>query len=180
MTKKTIFFAVVAVMLFMVAVTVHIAAGNGPERGMVMVAAGGGAIDDAEFIGGVGDATFSFFAGYDKKGNLKGSFYFKRLYPTVGVRAIKSTEITDIQTGTDGIGTWVMMTGFGDFMPTWTTEHVPEHPFTLIAWDLDSSGEGVDMIWVEIRRPYPNGTVRPAVSLLEPTEITGGNVLILE
>ncbi|MEJ2314767.1 MAG: hypothetical protein P8Y85_08380 [Nitrospirota bacterium] len=149
------------------------------DKGMTMVAVGGGSLDEAMFINNSGDATFSFFCGYDKRGNLKGNFFAKRLIPDAGFVSVKSTEITDIQVGTDAIGPWVMVTGLADFMPTWSNQHHPSHRFTLIAWDIDGYDEGVDMIWFQVQRPYPDDYVRPAISLLEEWEVAGGNIMIM-
>jgi hypothetical protein len=68
------------------------------------------------------------------------------------------------------------MTGVADFMPTWSNEHLPGHTFILEACDFDGFGDGADTIWWEVARS--DGYVRPAISLLEPCELTGGNVLI--
>jgi hypothetical protein len=143
------------------------------------VAVGGGSLEDAQLISVIDDETFSFFVGYDKKGNLKGNFYAKRVIADRGQVAVKSTEITDLQFGTENGSSWVMMTGLADFMPAWSIGHNPGHRFTLIAWDNDSAGNGPDTIWFQVQRPYPDPYVRPAISLLDYTEVDGGNILIL-
>ena len=102
-----------AVMSFVVPGAVGTADAGDP--GMVVVAMGGGSLQDASFkSGSTGDATFSFMVGFDKHDNLKGSFHMKRVFPaaggnTGGVRAIASTEITEWTAGEEPCP-WVEMT----------------------------------------------------------------------
>ncbi|MEJ2695982.1 MAG: hypothetical protein P8013_04975 [Candidatus Sulfobium sp.] len=161
---------------FMAAATADIAEGKDFTHGTVVVAMGGGSIEDVAFqTGQSGDATFSFFVGYDKMGNLKGSFFVKRVFLASGARAAISTEITDLAVQ-QGDCTWVTMSGVARFKATWVPKPVPDHTFTLEAWNCDSLDDGVDMIWFEVRRP--NGSSRPALSLEAPTALNGGNVMI--
>ena len=179
MKRILIFIVSFGVVFLIVTGSVNIAAGGNHSRGMVMVAMGGGSLDEAMFINGDADATFSFFGGYDKHGAFKGNFFAKRWVSGAGLASVKSTEITDIQVGMDGDSAWIMMTGIVDFMPAWSNKHSPGHRFTLIAWDNDSFGDGNDMIWFQVKRPFPDDYIRPAISLLEYCEVKGGNILIL-
>jgi hypothetical protein len=61
---------------------------------------------------------------------------------------------------------------------TWTPKPVPGHTFILEVWDRDNFDGGADMIWFQVIRPSPNGTVRPALSLSEPCEVEAGNILV--
>jgi len=140
-----------------------------------VVAVGGGSVEgifnpDNPIIA---DANFSFFAGYDKNGDPKGNFVLKRVFTGAGVRGVKSTDITYIEVGVDSIGRYVQMEGIADFEATWTNERPPGHLFFLQAWDVD---DGIDMIWFEVQRP--NGSTRPAITLVEASELSGGNIMI--
>jgi hypothetical protein len=156
----------------MAAVATKSAAG---DRGMVVVAMGGGSLKDALFnnsTSSTGDATFSFFAGYDKHGNFKGHVSFKRLYPGVGVKANVSTEITNLQGGIQGCP-WVRMEGIATHHAPWADKPIRNEKFELEAWDC----EGIDdVIW--FRAMTEGYSERPALTLYEPTDLTGGNVMI--
>jgi hypothetical protein len=168
---------------------------------MVVLGMGGGSLKGAVFNNEptaenpnahYGDATFSFFAGFDKRGNLKGSVFFKRLYPgrlyesgRSGTRAVVSTEITALDWGFDDDCPWVRMEGLATFHFTWGSKPVRDHNFAVEVWDCDAVGEGPDVIWFQLRRPddpgppVVPGTERPAVTLKNDTELTGGNIMIL-
>jgi hypothetical protein len=176
MLGRVLSVAVMVLVFLMVAGAANIAEGQDFTHGTIAVAMGGGSVEDVAFEGGAfGDATFSFFVGYDKMGNLKGSFFVKRVFLASGVRAAISTEITDLRVQ-QGDCTWVTMSGIAKFKATWVPKPLPDHTFTLEAWDCDSLDDGVDMIWFEVRRP--NGNTRPALSLEAPTALDGGNVMI--
>jgi len=148
------------------------------DPGMVMVAMGGGSLDDALFdSGNTSDATFSFFAGYDKNGKLKGSFFFKRVYPSQGVRAVVSTEITDIQVGFDGCP-WVTMTGKMTLHATWVNKPIRDESFAVKAWDCNGLDDAPDMIWFGVYRDDYLTNERPALTLAEPSALEGGNIRI--
>ena len=180
MLGRTIVVVTIAAVFFTLAGVPNTAEGGNSTRGMVVVGLGGGFLDEAMFINNIGEATFSFFGGYDKKGNFKGSFFAKRLIADAGIVSVKSTEITDVQVEIYGSGedtyACMTMTGIADFMPTWSNQHFPRHTFTLYACDYDSFGDGIDTIWFEVLRS--DGYVRPAISLSEYCELKGGNILI--
>ena len=149
----------------------------GPEstRGTNVVAVGGGSVE-ALFNPNspiLDRANFSFFAGYDKNGDYKGNFVLKRVFPADGVRGVKSTEITYVEVGEDSIGRYVIMEGIADWAATWTSARPPGHLFSLQAWDID---DGIDMIWFEVQRP--DQSLRPAVTLVDNSELRGGNIMI--
>lgn len=164
----------IGLMLFTLAATIAIA--DEDDKGMTVVAAGGGSAEDVLFQNGqVGDTTFSFFAGYDKNGDLKGSFFAKRVFQGEVTRTTISTEITDLEVGQDDC-VWMRMEGIATFKARWISGRSPDNTFTLEAWDCD--GDGIDMIWFEVRNSV-GGNVRTAVSLADFTEVDSGNILIL-
>lgn len=181
-TIKVLFLWIAALFLA-VAGTSNIAVGNG--MGMVPLAMGGGSIEDAIFQSGAeAEVTFSFFAGYDSKGNYEGSFHFRRGTLNGKVDVVLSTEITDIEADVDEYnGCAVMtMTGIAKYIPRWRTD-TPRNPrqeqqFTLIVEDCDSYSDetDTDTIWFEVK--YPGGNVRPGLSLEEHLFAVKGNILI--
>ncbi len=177
-----------AVMSFVVPGAVGTA--DAGDQGMVVVAMGGGSLQDVSFkSGSTGDATFSFMVGFDKHDNLKGSFHMKRVYPasqssTGGVRAIISTEITGYDYGVDPCP-WIEMTGIGMHEANWSRTKppprhpYPDHPFIVRAYDCDGDDELPDMIWFSVMYPYPDDDKeRPALTLQEDTELTKGNIMV--
>jgi hypothetical protein len=173
MLRGTILAVSMVLAVFIFAGTAAVSeAGDG---GTTVVAVGGGSVEDAWFQTGVmGDATFSFFAAYDKHGELKGSFFSKRVFPGGGARATMSTEITNLEVE-QGECAWMRMEGVAMFKATWVGKPLPDHTFTLEALDCD--GQDNDMVWFEVRRP--NGNSRGAVSLADFTEVEGGSIMIL-
>lgn len=172
MLTRIVSVAGIVLVFFMVAGAVNIAEAGDP--GTVVVAMGGGSLQDVAFSGDdvYGDATFSFFVGYDKKGNLKGSFFVKRVSIAKGVRAAISTEITDLEVEQEGHGCpWMTMSGNAVFKAYWDPKGEPGYTFTLEAWDCDSRGKGADMILLTV-----DG--RPALTLVDPTVLDGGNIMI--
>ncbi|MEJ2314765.1 MAG: hypothetical protein P8Y85_08370, partial [Nitrospirota bacterium] len=168
---------VVSMVLMVFAITGTAAVSEAGDGGTTVVAVGGGSVEDAWFQTGVmGDATFSFFAAYDKHGELKGSFFSKRVFPGGGARATMSTEITNLEVE-QGECAWMMMEGVATFKATWVAKPIPDHTFTLEALDCDGQDDGADMVWFEVRRP--NGNSRGAVSLDDFTEVDGGSIMIL-
>jgi hypothetical protein len=164
---------------FMVAGTANIAEGRDFDHGAVMVAVGGGYIEDALFENdNYYDATFSFFAGLDKWGNARGSLVFKRFTDAGKPNVVISTEITDLQVVQDDC-TMIHMEGYAKLKPLWITDTgrrpLPNHTFTLDAYDCDGSP---DQIWFQLR--YPNGNTRGGMSLdyYTPTDVAGGHVMI--
>lgn len=166
---------------FVVVGTANIAEGRDFDHGAVMVAVGGGYVEDALFQNEqYYDATFSFFAGLDKWGNVRGSLVFKRATDTGGTSVVISTEITDLQVVQDGC-TMIHMEGIAKFKPVWNPTSGPgrrpltDHTFTLEAWDCDG---GPDQIWFELR--YPNGNPRSGMSFADytPVDVAGGHVMI--
>lgn len=171
--------ACMSLAFFMATGAANIAAGRDFEHGAVMIAVGGGSIEEAYFQTGVyGDATFSFFVGLDNAGNLRGSLFFKRVFDG-GARAVISTEITDVQVVVDEC-TWIHVEGKAGFKISWGTNRNPfnenhaNHTFIFEAWDCDN---GPDQIWFELARPN-NGTTRPGMSLEGPADVTGGHVMV--
>jgi hypothetical protein len=145
---------------------------------MVVLAMGGGSIEDALFdTDETSDATFSFFAGIDKHGEYKGHFFFKRVYPGVGVRAVKSTEITFLDVGIDECP-WVEMKGVATLHATWVNKPIRGEKFHVIAWDCEGVDDAPDMIWFGEYRTDDILTERPALTLAEPTDLAGGNIMI--
>ena len=173
MMRGTVLAIGMVLMVLTLAGTAAVAEAGG--NGTTVVAVGGGSVEDAMFQTGVtGDATFSFFAAYDKHGELKGSFFTKRVFTGGGARAAMSTEITDLRVE-QGECAWVMMEGVATFKATWVAKPIPDHTFTIEALDCD--GQDNDMVWFEVRRP--NGNSRGAVSLDDFTEVEGGSIMIL-
>lgn len=175
-------------MSFLVAGAAATAEAGNP--GMVVLATGGGSIEDAPFNrgGAEDDATFSFHVGYDKHGKLKGSLFYKRVYPGAGVRAVKSTEITYYDVGFD-VCPWVEMRGRATVHATWVNKPILGEYFDVIAWDCDGVSDVPDMIWFGEYRSecadlenYPEAcNWRPALTLFdyfEPTGLAGGNIMI--
>ena len=147
----------------------------GPEamNGTNIVAVGGGSIE-AEFANGVIDnATFSFFAGWDKNDQEIGNFVFTREFPGSGVMRVKSTGIDNVWVGEDEFGRWVIVEGYAIWMPPWNNNKVPNYTFRLQAWDVE---DGIDMIWFEATGPL--GAVRPPATLVDKTELKGGNIMV--
>ena len=151
---------------------------NAGKPGMVVLGNGGGSIKgallDNEFDLRTADFTFSFFAGLDKHSEFKGSFHFKRKYPDGGASVGVSTEITEIEWEPNDECRWVTMTGVMTLHASWAAKPLRGHEFTVTAWDCD---DDTDLIWFKIYRPKP-GAERWAMSLLEPTDLTGGNINI--
>ena len=177
-------FSCMAVLFLAVAGTDNVAAAS--DRGMIPVAMGGGSVVEATFQGGAEEeVTFSFFAGYEKDGNPAGSFHFRRAYPDGKVSVVLSTEITGIEPVIvdEENGCSVMsMTGIAKLIPGWKTD-TPRNPrqgqqFTLVVEDCDGYSDDTvtDMIWFEVR--YPNGNVRPGLSLEEHLFAVNGNIQI--
>lgn len=150
------------------------------DPGMVVLAMGGGSIRDALFNPYApieADATFSLYAGYDKHGNFKGHFSFKRVYPGSGVRAVISSEITELEWGFDECP-WVRMSGEMTLHATWVNKPIRPEYFTVQAWDCEGVVDLPDMIWFGTYRDEARTNVRPALTLVEPTEISGGSIMI--
>jgi hypothetical protein len=148
------------------------------KPGMVVLGNGGGSVRDArldkELEVRTADFTFSFFAGVDKHDEFKGSFHFMRKYPDGGVSSGVSTEITGLEWETDDECRWVAMSGVMTLHAVWAAKPLRGHEFTMTAWDCD---DGSDLIWFKIYRPDA-GAERWAMSLYEPTYLTGGNINI--
>lgn len=127
-----------------------VVAGNGA----VPVGAGGGSIRGAFFNSGTeGDATFSFFAGYDKHGESTGSFMMKRVYPGKGVRLVVSTEVTDVEVGSDDVCPYVKMAGRTALHAGWVDYPQERREyFFLQAWDCDGIEGFEDMVWFGVYR----------------------------
>ena len=174
MLSRAVTLVSLVVMFFLVAgAPMRAEAGN---RGMVVVAMGGGSIEDALFDSNqTGDATFSFFTGYDKRGKLKGSFFFKRVYPGEGVRAVVSTEITYLDWGADECP-WVYIEGLMTLHAYWANKPIRGENFAVKAWDCDGIDAVSDMIWFGVyRQDYSE---RPALTLFEATDLASGNIMI--
>jgi hypothetical protein len=170
-----------SLVFLMAAGTPNITEGRDFEHGAVMVGVGGGYIEDALFQNGNEyDATFSFFAGLDKWGNVRGSLVFKRINKSGKPGVVISTEITDLQV-TQDVCPWIHMEGIAKFKAYWNPQSVPgrrplrDHTFTLDAFDCD---DGADQIWFELR--YPGGGPRPGMSLWDytPVDLASGHVMI--
>jgi len=182
----------VAVKLYLVAMSFLVAGAaatvQAGDPGMVVLGMGGGSLKDAVFKSSAnGDASFSFFAGIDKRGNLKGSVFFKRLYPgrlyesgQSGTRAVVSTEITLVDFG-EAPCPWVSMEGLATLHHTWGPKPARGEIFHITVWDCDATGGGPDKILYEhwSQEPLNDDNDRPAITLFEPTELTGGNINIL-
>jgi len=150
------------------------------EPGMVVLVSGGGAIRDALFNPNTpieSDATFSLHAGYDKDGKLKGHFTFKRVFPGQGVRAVISSEVTELDWGFDECP-WVAMSGVITLHATWVSAPIRPEYFTLQAWDCDGVDDAPDRIWFATYRDEALTNMRPALTLAEPAEISGGGITI--
>ncbi|MBT8053787.1 MAG: hypothetical protein HKN57_08450 [Xanthomonadales bacterium] len=151
---------------------------NAGAPGMVVLGNGGGSIEDArldnEFELRTADFTFSFFAGLNKHGELKGSFHFKKKYPDGGVSVGVSTEITEFEWEPSDECRWVTMDGMMTLHASWAAKPLRGHEFTVTAWDCN---DDTDLIWFQIYRPN-GGAERWAMSLFEPADITGGNINI--
>ena len=173
LNKLTVLVRLSALAFLLTAATATAEAG---DPGMVVVANGGGSIQDALFnTDATSDATFSLSAGYDKHGKLKGHFFFKRVYPGSGVRAVVSTEITDIEINSIGCP-WVRMTGMMTHHANWAKKPIRNEKFEVEAWDCDEADGAPDLIWFRITRA--NDRERPALTLKEPTELAHGNISI--
>ena len=148
------------------------------KNGAVPLGAGGGALRGALFNAGEGDATFSFYAGYDKYGEPRGHFVLKRVTPGKGVRRVVSKEITDVELGFDDCP-YVMMSG-RTVLHAWWVEHPQTHReyFFLQAWDCDGIDGFDDMIWFGVYRALEPLNVRPGLTLEAPVELTHGNINI--
>ncbi|MGD2128168.1 MAG: hypothetical protein PVJ33_16415 [Lysobacterales bacterium] len=150
------------------------------DPGMVVLAMGGGSIDDALFNPNspiAAEATFSLHAGYDKHGEFKGHFSFKRVYPGHGVRAVISSEITEMDWGFDECS-WVRMSGEMTLHATWVNQPIRPEYFTVEAWDCDGVPGASDMIWFGTYRDEARTNMRPALTLVESAELSGGNIMI--
>lgn len=156
-------------------------------KGAVPVGAGGGSLKGALFNSGEGDATFSFFAGYDKYNEPKGSFMVKRVYPGQGVRAVFSTEVSDVESGFD-VCPYVIMSG-RTALHAWWVEYPQERReyFVLQAWDCDGIDNLADQVWFGVFRTLDEIDDRPSLTLYsphpyldayEPVELTHGNINI--
>ncbi|MEK6196440.1 MAG: hypothetical protein N2F24_19690 [Deltaproteobacteria bacterium] len=176
LSKAKLTLAILAALSIFVAVVAATAeAGN---RGMVVVATGGGSIDEALFASGnAGDATFSLHVGYDKHGELKGHFFLKRVYPGAGVRAVVSTEITHFELGFD-VCPWVRMEGRMTLHATWVNKPIRGEYFAVEAWDCEGIDDVPDMIWFGIYRTEEVDSARSALTLSDPTELANGNIMI--
>lgn len=157
------------------------------ENGAVPVGAGGGAIRGALFNSGEGDATFSFFAGYDRHGEPTGSFMIKRKYPGQGVRAVISTAVTDVELGFDDCP-YVAMSG-RTALHAWWVDYPQERReyFFLQAWDCDGIDHLADKVWFGVYRQLDPLDDRPQFTLdsvspypgdYVPAELTHGNINI--
>jgi hypothetical protein len=164
-----------ALSIFVVVVAATAEAGN---PGMVVLATGGGAVDEALFASGnTGDATFSLHVGYDKHGELKGHFFLKRVYPGAGVRAVVSTEITDYKLGFD-VCPWVRMEGRVTHHANWAKKPIRGEYFAVEAWDCDGIDDLPDMIWFGVYRTEEVNSKRSALTLSELTDLANGNIMI--
>ena len=65
------------------------------------------------------------------------------------------------------------MEGYAIWMPPWSNNIVPNYTFRLQAWDVE---DGIDMIWFEATGPL--GAVRPPATLVDKTELKGGNIMV--
>jgi hypothetical protein len=176
LNKAKLTLSILAALFILVAVVAATAeAGN---RGMVMVATGGGSIRDALFASDqTDDATFSLHVGYDKHGELKGHFFFKRVYPGEGVRAVVSTEITLLEVGFD-VCPWVRMEGMMTHHAPWAKKPIRGEYFAVEAWDCEGIDDAPDMIQFWVWRDEVGGDDRPALTLFEPTDLANGNIMI--
>jgi len=150
------------------------------DPGMVVLAMGGGSIEGALFNPNApleADATFSLVAGYDNNGRLKGHFAFKRVYPGQGVRAVISSEITELAWGFDECP-WLDMSGVMTLHATWVNKPIRPQYFTVRAWDCEGVGDALDMIWFATYRDEAHTNVRPALTLAEPADVSRGNIMI--
>jgi len=170
-----------SLVVLMAAGSTNIAEGQDIEHGAVMVGVGGGYIEHAHFQSdNYFDATFSFFAGLDKWGNVKGSLVFKRINDDGKPGVVISTEITELRVEQD-VCPWIHMEGIAKLKAYWNPQSVPgrsplrDHTFTLDAYDCD---DGADQIWFELR--YPSGSPRPGMSLWNytPVDLASGHVMI--
>jgi hypothetical protein len=163
------------------------------EPGTVVLGMGGGSLKDVLFNNDtVADATFSFSARIDKRGRLKGSVFIKRVYPgntygadRAGTRALVSTEITLIDFG-ESPCPWVYMEGVATLHHTWGPKPGPGNPFLIEVRDCDSVGEGPDEVLFQVWKPgnvigdfVTENCCRPAISLNDFTELTGGHINVL-
>ncbi len=150
------------------------------DPGTVVLVFGGGVIRDALFNPYTpieDDATFSLHAGYDKNGDLKGHFSFKRVFPGQGVRAVISSEITELDWGFDECP-WVAVSGVMTLHATWTNKPIRPEYFTVQAWDCEGVDDAPDLIWFATYRDEARTNMRPALTLAEPAELSGGSIVI--
>lgn len=179
MSSKRLNRARLGVVVTLLAAGVAASAGAG-DSGMVVLAMGGGAIRDALFNPNSpieDDATFSLHAGYDRNGEFKGHFSFKRVFPGQGVRAVISSEITELDWGFDECP-WILMSGVMTLHATWVNHPIRPEYFTVQAWDCDGVDDAPDMIWFATYRDEARTNMRPALTLVEPAELTGGSIMI--
>lgn len=184
MTHKYIAFTCILMLaLFLVSVPMT----EAKERGAVPLGAGGGAVRDALFNSGEGDATFSFYAGYDRNGEPTGSFMLKRVYPGKGVRAVVSKEITHVETGFD-VCPYVKMAGRTALHAWWVVYPQERREyFFLQAWDCEGINDLADKVWFGVYRELDPLDDRPQLTLestspdegnYESVELTRGNINI--
>jgi hypothetical protein len=154
------------------------------DPGMVMVAVGGGSVEGAITTTNspvAFDATFSFHVGYDKHGEFKGSFHFKRVFPGSGVRAVMSTEITDFQSAFDEVAQcpWVRMSGTMTLHKTWG-DRKPNRGeyFAVEAWDCEGVEGMSDMIWIGTYTDEALTIDRGALTFQYPVDLAAGNIMI--
>jgi hypothetical protein len=175
MNKKVSFALLSLAVVCLCAFSTPINAGN---PGMVVLGNGGGSLKDArldkESEVRTADFTFSFFAGLDKHDKFKGSFHFSRKYPDGGATVGVSTEITGFDWEPGGDCRWISMQGLMTLHAVWAAKPLPGHEFTFTAWDCD---DDTDLTWFKIYRPEGDSE-RWAISLWEPTDLTGGNINI--
>jgi hypothetical protein len=157
------------------------------KNGAVPLGAGGGAVRDALFNSGEGDATFSFHAGYDRHGEPAGAFMLKRVYPGKGVTAVVSKEVTDVEVGFD-VCPYVKMAG-RTALHAWWVDYPQERReyFFLQAWDCAGIDHHDDKVWFGVYRELDPLDDRPQLTLDSlspysgdyfPVELTRGNINI--
>jgi hypothetical protein len=178
----------VAVLILVTAAGVSVEAGG---LGTDVVLMGGGSVEDALLANGqTADATFSIFFGFDKHDNPKGSFFMKRVFPGKGVRAIDSTEITEIDVDLEGDPCpWVEMKGVATLHKNWGNRKPNRNEnFHVKAWDCDGIPGHVDRIWFgdwvgsynwrpALTLYFDEYDSNPAVTL-HPADLASGEIMI--
>lgn len=154
------------------------------DPGMVVVAMGGGSVEGAISTTEnpvAFDATFSFHFGYNKYGEFKGSFHFKRVFIGSGVRAVMSTEVTDYERAFDDVAgcDWVRLSGTMTLHKTWG-DRKPNRGeyFAVEAWDCEGAEGMPDMIWIGTYMDEELLNDRGALTFQDPVDLAAGNIMI--